>query len=381
MTMQLRYLSSFVLTLLLIQSVAFSRTWHVTKDGSGDFTAIQPALDMSAPGDTVLIGPGRFTESEEVVVPGWTEDICATVWNDSISIIGSGVDITIIGPESTSKQLTPRPKGIYGAFGVLNGRIENLTIENLRDGIYWSGGVDVNNCKVQSGVVALALWPSSEVSIRQTVCTGNTDYGVVAFAPGEGVIIADCQFDESELGISIARVGDVEISNCRFNNHIVGVQYDGSWGSMFDCTFSGIENCSLSAITSRVILMRNVMASSGQPLYLSSGSDVSGSGNIVGGGSYATLRVVGSSVSLNDGHILNAGGWSVRTTTFPGSPEITVDFTNNYWGTTEADSISAWILDGLDDPDIEAIVDFEPFSPVPLPTEQKSMSDIKRMFR
>ena len=96
---QLRIITSLVLVLLLTHDVAFGRIWRVEKDGSGDFTAIQPALDATAPRDSVLIGPGRFTETEVVTVPGWTEDIYATVWNDSISIIGSGVDVTIIGPE------------------------------------------------------------------------------------------------------------------------------------------------------------------------------------------------------------------------------------------------------------------------------------------
>ena len=58
-----------------------------------------------------------------------------------------------------------------------------------------------------------------------------------------------------------------------------------------------------------------------------------------------------------------------------------LDFTNNYWGTSEPDSIAAWIKDGIDDPGTHAIIDFEPFSTVPLPTEKKSMGDIKAMFR
>ena len=36
-----------------------ARTWRVEKDGSGDFTVIQDAVDAAAAGDTIRIGPGR----------------------------------------------------------------------------------------------------------------------------------------------------------------------------------------------------------------------------------------------------------------------------------------------------------------------------------
>ena len=55
--------------------------------------------------------------------------------------------------------------------------------------------------------------------------------------------------------------------------------------------------------------------------------------------------------------------------------------TNNYWGTTSADSISAWIYDGNDDDGIGAVVDFEPFNTEPLAAEKKTMGGFKSMFR
>jgi hypothetical protein len=62
-------------------------------------------------------------------------------------------------------------------------------------------------------------------------------------------------------------------------------------------------------------------------------------------------------------------------------PDDAMNLTGNYWGTTSADSIAAWIWDRHDDPSIHTTVRYEPFSPTPLPNENRSMGDVKAMFR
>lgn len=48
--------SILTLGLLALACSAHATTWRVEKDGTGDFTIIQDALDAAADADTVLVG-------------------------------------------------------------------------------------------------------------------------------------------------------------------------------------------------------------------------------------------------------------------------------------------------------------------------------------
>ena len=106
-----------------------------------------------------------------------------------------------------------------------------------------------------------------------------------------------------------------------------------------------------------------------------------GQGNVVPPGAGERVRIGGTSFYFNGNHILHGDGPAVKLSGFIDPPAEILDFSNNYWGTTEADSIAAWIWDENDDSNVEGEVVFEPFSPVPLPDEKKSLGDVKRMFR
>jgi len=58
-----------------------------------------------------------------------------------------------------------------------------------------------------------------------------------------------------------------------------------------------------------------------------------------------------------------------------------LDFTNNYWGTDDPDSIQALIHDRHDSDDVCRYVDFEPYLDESTPVKTKSLSDLKSLFR
>jgi hypothetical protein len=66
-------------------------------------------------------------------------------------------------------------------------------------------------------------------------------------------------------------------------------------------------------------------------------------------------------LQFEDNSFLRRGEHSVclRGYTTPAECNV-IDMSNNYWFTTDTDSIQSWIYDGLADPDIDATVQFIP---------------------
>lgn len=119
-------------------SCAAASTITVSKDGTGDYFDIQPAVDAAAAGDTIRIGPGRFDTFHSITAPAWTEDTIVGVLKDNLTLIGSGQDVTLLGPDSFFGPSGRHPMAIC-SFGGFSCRLSDMTIENMETGIYWEG--------------------------------------------------------------------------------------------------------------------------------------------------------------------------------------------------------------------------------------------------
>jgi hypothetical protein len=71
-------------------STARGAVWRVEKDGSGDYTVIQDAVDASASGDTIMIGPGRFSEYTDHTYAGNLWHTYVHMVSGSLTLIGAG---------------------------------------------------------------------------------------------------------------------------------------------------------------------------------------------------------------------------------------------------------------------------------------------------
>nr|MEE4268144.1 hypothetical protein [Candidatus Krumholzibacteria bacterium] len=120
---------SFPWTVLVLATVfagvAHARTWNVEKDGSGDFTVIQDAVDVAEDGDIIMIGPGRYTEYTEY---SWGNVYVYLSGDRSLTFVGAGVEQTIIGPDVYPSGY--RDYGVRSDNGLGVYRFENLRIEN-----------------------------------------------------------------------------------------------------------------------------------------------------------------------------------------------------------------------------------------------------------
>ena len=58
-----------------------------------------------------------------------------------------------------------------------------------------------------------------------------------------------------------------------------------------------------------------------------------------------------------------------------------IDMTNNWWGTSDPDSIQAWILDRSDNELIGTVIEWDPFNDESVAVEKKSLGGLRSMFR
>lgn len=394
----MRQLLVAVLMAVLSAATVCARTWHVEKDGSGDFVIIQDALDIAASGDTVRIGPGRFEDYRPYTFPGGDYILIAYVAQENMTIIGSGADSTIIGPPTYSEPYPdPYPTGIHywgtSPSGLLV--ISDLRVENQRTGIYGISTpalLEVHNCTIANGI-----------------------YGIQASGP---LVVSGSRFVVSVPPGAVAPIGSIsrtaspaEYDNCDFiiEGDCIGVQFQQAvLGLVRECTFSGngtdggaiafvsaeggVYDSDISRVSvgidiaySNSIELRGNTISAREICVNSDTEGIRLSDNILQAqeGPVLNLWAVGAVHQYHNNHILRGSGFAARIAGDAYAPaNYHIDMTNNWWGTTDRDSIAAWIWDRTDPafPILHTTVDFEPFASGPVPNEGKSLGSLKALF-
>jgi hypothetical protein len=367
---------------LLAPSLTEARTWRVERDGSGDFTTLQPALDAAARGDTVQIGPGRYDETAPFTTAGWTAETHAAVKADSLVLIGTDRDAVVIGPAQFDGSAVDL-KGIAMARELTHLTVLSLTVQNVWHGLFAFGSLTVRTSTLKtcdSGILALTPRGMQVMDSRFEGCLVD---GIFTGTDTRDVQIVNCEFSGNSLGVGINRTQNAVVASCSFAGG--GVQYaENSTGTVQDCNFAGPYAVTL-ALASTLVLQHNRLQVSDVGIWVQNLSHLLGGRNTVQGAAYADLLFAGGgTASFHDNHVLKGAGLSVRTDGYVLDP-VHIDLKNNFWGTASTDSISAWILDGNDPhPPWETwngFVDFEPFSARPIPTDQKTMGGLKAIFR
>jgi len=405
--------------LLLFPAVLSARTWLVQQDSTGDFTDIQSAVDAASVGDTVLVGPGRYDTFHAVPDAPESWRVVVDVTTDSLTIRGIDRDLAIIGPtepyppppearvrwwrEKKPVPGHPRPshgieqwevggeKRIY-SYGITSGltvtwiTIENLTFE------YTDNGVDV--------------YPAGEV--RDCTFRHMHDAGVVG-DKGLALDVEGCLFQRCNTAIGIQAYGEGQTSCKIYNCHgdtvsVLVYSQDHPDVLVEDCTAWG----ALLTVYGGHVRVNNCRAEHGEePIYIAGGqalvevndcellpgpgwgstlimqyATLTGTGNILhGADGYPTIKGGNCTLDFHGNHILHGNYPYTVQIDFHNGPADAVDLRNNYWGTTSADTLAAWIWDGHDDPSVQTYVQYEPFSPVPIPTRKQSWGGVKALFR
>lgn len=386
---------AFCICLFCLNLPVFGAVLYVEKDGTGDFTIIQDAIDAAGDGDVIQIGPGRF--NDYINDAPWGNFRAWVHGDKSLTFIGAGSGETIIGPEVYGG--VNQDWGIYCSPGSENIRVEGIRFENLD----------------RMAVTSYADYFEMEDCVFDTCRISCAPFG------GQSATIDNCQFFNClDIYTIICRTPSVFISNILVQNCFGGVQcengftndifitdsiFDGGgvgWGGVLFTNVGGsIVNCRFSNLTASgvgfdyaktVYLYDNLFEGIRSPNdYLGHAISMNR-----GDGCFASNNVISSSdvgvyilrpfdeFSFNNNHIFQGEEETdlfVRTNNDWSYWEEHLDFSNNYWGTTDPEEISQGIFDGYDSEDVTMYVDFLPLADGPVSTESKSFDGVKALYR
>jgi hypothetical protein len=196
---------------------ADAATYTVRQDGSGDFTSISAAVGAAAPGDSIDVGAGVYSEGEILVT-------------ESLTLFSQGGSaVTILDGTGASRVLQ--------FLGVFDARLSGLT---LRNGVGDGGG-------------AVSVRAGASVIIEDCVLEGNhtTFDGGAFYVHGSGSVLTldRCIVRENYAahnggGGNAVLGASLDISDCTFTGNSTGTFGAGvscDYGHMVvtDCLFHG----------------------------------------------------------------------------------------------------------------------------------------------
>lgn len=357
-------------------------TYSVGAGPQFDYSSIHAAVDAAASGDTVAVYAGRYTETRPFEI-GATEDAFVGVRTSNLTMIAMVPDSVVVGPSQPSVDGFG-PWGLAVASNVEGLRFEGFVIENVRDGVHMAGSGSLASVTIRDCSIGLALLSSSQFEGTQLSIVRSNLVGLASTGDVGEILLEDCIIVDNLVGLDLNQTDLAVLTGCSVLGGGTGVgAAQGTFVRLLDSIVTGQTNSSVIALTSSTVEMqRCTVGSSGQAVFLSQ-SQLFGSGNRVRAGSFATLRFASGATALFRGNDLEKGeGYLVRTEGYLVEPTINIDLTGNYWGTTEADSISAWILDGNDhhhpvlDPNYSNVL-FDPFLTESVPVKRSSFGGLK----
>ncbi len=220
-----------ILLVALVATGADGATYHVKQDGTGDFTAIQEAIDAAEEGDTIIVHPGTFYENIHFNGKNITlRSIDPTDWDvvEATAIDGTEKDsvVTFAGTEDKSCVLSGFT--ITGGSGYTGGGIRggDYLVPHTR--------ATITKCSIVSNVAQRGGGIAHcDGRIAQCVIAGNR--GELGGAGG----IYDCRatITSCQIAANFGRGGGGGISNCNgaiMDCYVVDNEASGG-GGLYKC--------------------------------------------------------------------------------------------------------------------------------------------------
>jgi hypothetical protein len=235
-----------------------------------DYASVLAAVDAAVSGDSVLVGPGVWTDRETrlVIVDGTPLNITSCAFlKAGLTVIGvEGPGSTVIdGGEATGNVTT----FIHVGPGTDPVRAEGLTITGAGDGILVCNTIEVADCWLVGNGRCAVHAKSCEVALRDCVVEDNDRNGLqldaihcwmadlemrncrVAGNLGTGidvhetasVIIDGCEITDhsGHRGASLGPVSNVQVTNSVFLRNSVG--HGGGALGIAECDYGEVAFC------------------------------------------------------------------------------------------------------------------------------------------
>ena len=360
-----------------------ARTLQIERDGSGDYATIQPAIDAAAPGDTLLLGPGRYTETTTTNFPGFTVQSHAVVEKGPLAFVARIPEQTIIGP-TVRNDVGFGPHGFSVSSMSTGVVIDGLTIENLFDAVYTSQGMTIRRCTLRNGFHGVSGGTLENLVVDRCILANN-DGGISVSQNSSNVMVTRCTFLHNIYhGAGFAQTMNAMVDSCTIVGAGQGITFQqGSYGTLRNSIVADAIQVGVDVALDAVVVVTHTRVTGARwTIAVRARSSATITDGVVSGGADATVYLSGnSSAQITRSHILKGTGYAVETASYPNEPVTRLNLTSNYWGTTSSDSIASWIHDGADDPSIKAVVDFEPILLHPVPVPQSSLGALKARFR
>jgi len=251
-----------VIVVLLPPLRVSARTWYIKADGTGDAPTIQAGVDSAAVGDTVLVGPGIYSDTTHVTIDTW--DIAVNVLIDkSIHLVGE-VDApgVVIQKHKSNVAVV-----VYGA-GV-SANVESIAIR---------GNFDLFGCIID---------PVQE----QPAPKGFTEIGVWG------------------------RLGDLVVRECAIDSTFMGILVDQGLASIISNQLNGVSTGMFCSQSSQAQVTGNCIYKSVQGI-ASDGAKVMISNNIIEGEGFVQpcqgISCFGGEAEIRDNRIVNVRFASIQ---------------------------------------------------------------------
>jgi hypothetical protein len=364
-------------------SEALARTWIVDRQGGGDFTTIQPAVNAASSGDTILLHAGRYLEYAPYDAGALTEDTYVVLEKPDLTLRGVDRDSVIIGPETYEWTTTNEPNGFFVAASATGCVLESLTIENIPAASEQDAAATMRDVRVVGTYYGIASYSLEPVLFERLELENCSSHCIGIWRRAQNSVIRDSEIRGYVTGILASSVQNLVVENCRFADGAVIKFQTGGSGTVqrcafapgavvvgngpevevIDCLFDPNPDTNVQVISASARITQSKLAKSAvENIAIHSTSDV----------------------LVNQNDLLNSYEWQgpptiwVRDDTAPFG--MTVNFEQNWWGTADVEQISNWIIDATDQPSRNIIVDFEPFLTQSIPTRKQSLSELKRRF-